>query len=101
MTVPRYLAILEANNDEGATLLQKDIDDPQQDRPALNSIIMIWHVTSTHLRQIRDSAARLLGLMRLFDQEAISEHVLHGRCVGGLNSETEFEDDVAVLQSTA
>jgi hypothetical protein len=78
MTVSKYREILVKNNSERAALLQKDVRDPRRDRQASNSIIMTWHVTFTHLRQTRDSAARLLALMSLFDREAIPDHLLQG-----------------------
>jgi hypothetical protein len=73
MTVSKYREILVKNDSERAALLQKDVRDPRRDRQASNSIIMTWHVTFTHLRQTRDSAARLLALMSLFDREAIPD----------------------------
>jgi hypothetical protein len=76
MTVPKYIEILKTNESERATLLQKDVGDPRRDRQASNSIIMTWHVTFTHLRQTRNSAARLLALMSLFDREAIPDYLL-------------------------
>jgi hypothetical protein len=68
MTVSRYTEKLEKNDSERAALLQKDVRDPRRDRQAFSSIIMTWHVTFTHLRQTRDSAARLMALMSLFDE---------------------------------
>ena len=65
MTVHKYIKILETDDSERAALLQKDVRDPRRDRQASNSIIMTWHVAFTHLRQTRDSAARLLALMSL------------------------------------
>ena len=90
--------MLEKNNYERDRLLQKDIGDSRRDRQASNSIIMTWHITFTHLRQTRDSAARLLALMCLFDREAIPEDLLQGRYTEEKNSEIDFEDDIAALR---
>lgn len=99
MTVSKYMAILETNESERATLLQKDVQDPRRNRQS-NSIIMTWHVTFTHLRQTRDSAARLLALMSLFDREAIPDHTLQGRYVEGTDGgQTDFEDDLVTLRA--
>jgi len=98
MTVSRYIEILKKNDNERDRLLQKDIRDSRRDRQASNSIIITWHVTFTHLRQIRDSAARLLALMCLFDREAIPEYLLRGRYMEAQDSATDFEDDIAALR---
>jgi hypothetical protein len=98
ITVSRYISILEKNDSERVALLQKDIRDSRRDRQASNSIMMTWHVTFTHLRQTRDSAARLLALMSLFDREAIPEYLLRGRYLEGQDGEIDFEDDIAALR---
>jgi hypothetical protein len=99
MTVSKYREMLEKNDSERAALLQKDVRDPRRDRQASNSIIMTWHVTFTHLRQTRDSAARLLALMSLFDREAIPDYLLEGRYAEVADGPTDFEDDIATLRA--
>ena len=99
ISVSKYREILVKNDSERAALLQKDVRDPRRDRQASNSIIMTWHVTFTHLRQTRDSAARLLALMSLFDREAIPDHLLQGRYVAAEDGQTEFEDDIVTLRA--
>jgi hypothetical protein len=99
MTVSKYREILVKNDSERAALLQKDVRDPRRDRQASNSIIMTWHVTFTHLRQTRDSAARLLALMSLFDREAIPDHLLQGRYAEAADGPTDFEDDIVTLRA--
>ena len=99
MTVFKYREILVKNDSERAALLQKDVRDPRRDRQASNSIIMTWHVTFTHLRQTRDSAARLLALMSLFDREAIPDHLLKGRYADAMDNPTDFEDDIVTLRA--
>ena len=94
MTVPNYMAILEKNESERATLLQKDVRDPRRDQQASNSIIMTWRVTFTHLRQRRNSAARLLSLISLFDREAIPDHLLQGRYMESTDNQTDFDSAV-------
>jgi tetratricopeptide (TPR) repeat protein len=100
VTVVQYITILETNESERVTLLRKDVRDPRRDRQASDSIIMTWHVTFTHLRRTRDSAARLLALMSLFDREAIPDHLLEGRYVEGVDGgQIDFEDDLATLRA--
>jgi hypothetical protein len=99
MTVSKYMAILAKNDNERATLLQTDVRDPRRDCQASNSIIKTWHVTFTHLRRVRYSAARLLAMMSLFDRQAIPEHLLQGWYMEELDSETDFEGDVATLRA--
>ncbi|KIW14329.1 hypothetical protein PV08_07111 [Exophiala spinifera] len=98
MTVSRYINILTKSDSERNRLLQKDIRDSRRDRQASNSIIMTWHITFTHLRQTRDSAARLLALMCLFDREAIPVDLLQGCYTEEKPSEIDFEGDIAALR---
>ena len=99
MTVTTYMGILEKNNSELATLLQKDIRDPRRDRHASNSIITTWHVTFTYLRQTRNSAARLLALMSLFSREMIPDNLLQGQYSDATDGQTDFEDDIVTLKA--
>jgi hypothetical protein len=99
MTVSKYLETLERNNSEHAALRQKDVRDPRRDRQASNSIMMTWHVTLTHLRQTRDTAARLLALMSLFVREAIPDHLLRERYVEVADGKTYFGDDIVALRA--
>jgi hypothetical protein len=98
VTVSRDMEILENNDSERAKLLQKDIRDPRRDGQASNSIIITWYVSFEHLRQMRDSAARLLALMSQFDREAILDHLLQGQYLENANKEVDFEDDIATLK---
>ncbi len=99
MTVSRYIVMLENNDGERAKLLRRGIRDPRRDGQASNSIICTWLVTFEHLRQTRDSAARLLALMSLFDREAIPDHLLQGRYLDYAGGENEFEEDVVLLRA--
>lgn len=110
VTVPQYLSGLRLTDLDRADLLQVDIRDPRRDGQASNSIIVTWHVSFEHIRQTRDSAARLLALMCLFDREAIPEYLLQGqysqqdpeersREVEKTRHKRRLEDDIATLRA--
>ncbi|KAK5069393.1 hypothetical protein LTR51_008643 [Lithohypha guttulata] len=111
VTLVQYLGRLEASYRDQENLLQRHIHDPRRDSEASNSIIATWHISFEHIREARDSAARLLALMSLFDREGIPERLLQGSYTSpshGVFSDSgetncapdqyEFDDDVAVLQ---
>lgn len=79
MSVSQYLEDLIRSDVERTALLEPAIRDPRRDEQASNSIILTWHISFEHLRQTRESAARLLALMCLFDRETIPEDLLIGR----------------------
>ncbi|KAF7509984.1 hypothetical protein GJ744_007298 [Endocarpon pusillum] len=99
ITISTYLETLKRSDDEQAKLLQKDIRDPRRDGQASNSIITTWHISFRHLRQTRDSAARLLALMSLFDRERIPDDLLRDRYLDEQDAETDFEDDIKTLRA--
>src|SRR5690348_11232575 len=79
VTVSTYLETFKKSDDDRAQLLQIYIRDLWRDGQASNSIVATWQISFEHIRQTRDSAARLLALMSLFDREAIPDHLLRGR----------------------
>ncbi|ERF75281.1 hypothetical protein EPUS_00073 [Endocarpon pusillum Z07020] len=99
ITVSTYLETLKRSDDDQAKLLQKDIRDPRRDGQASNSIITTWHISFEHLRQTRDSAARLLALMSLFDRERIPDDLLRDRYLDEQDAESDFEDDIMILRA--
>jgi len=105
VTVSKYLEGLEKSDADRAKLLQQDIRDPRRDGQVSNSAITTWHVSFEHIRQTRDSAARLLALMSLFDREAIPDNLLHERYLdensknGNNKDDNTFENDIATLRA--
>jgi hypothetical protein len=98
MTMSKYLEELARSDANRAKLLQQDMGDPRRDGRASNSIIMTWHISFAHIRQVRASAARLLALMSLFDREAIPASLISG--YGEENdTDTDFEDDIDMLRN--
>ena len=116
VTVSKYLDELRRSDYGRAKLLQVDIRDPRRDGQASNSILTTWYVSFEYLRQKRDSAARLLSLMSLFDREGIPDYFLRDRYQkephgeyehkntnenqgAGENNEIDLEDDIATLRA--
>ena len=116
VTVSKYLDELRRSDYGRAKLLQVDIRDPRRDGQASNSILTTWYVSFEYLRQKRDSAARLLSLMSLFDREGIPDYLLRDRYQkephgeyehkntnenqgAGENNEIDLEDDIATLRA--
>lgn len=109
-SVAVYAEKLALGDADRNRLLTKDIRDPRRDGEASNSIMMTWHTSFEHIRQTRDSAARLLSLMSFFDREGIPEALLQGRyfCeriaadsqkeeVTDSRSINDFDEDIRVL----
>lgn len=111
MTVSQYLDRLARSDLDRDALLQKDIRDPRRDGRASNSIIITWHTSFQHIRQVQLSAARLLALMCLFDRQGIPGNLLQDRYLQGepqldvevgMNDsqrEDRFNEDIATLQT--
>ena len=116
VTVSKYLDELRQSDNRRAKILKVDIRDPRRDGQLSNSILTTWYVSFEHLRRKRDSAARLLSLMSLFDREGIPDYLLRDRYGkephdehehntasekrgAGENMETDFEDDIATLRA--
>ncbi|KIX06114.1 uncharacterized protein Z518_04088 [Rhinocladiella mackenziei CBS 650.93] len=99
VTLSTYVETLEKSDADRVKLLQMDIRDPRRDRWASSSIIATWHISFEHLRQARDSAARLLALMSLFDREGIPDHLLRERYIENQDGENDFEEDIATLRA--
>ena len=116
VTVSKYLDELRRSDYGRAKLLQVDIRDPRRDGQASNSILTTWYVSFEYLQQKRDSAARLLSLMSLFDREGIPDYLLRGQYQkepqgehehkeanenqgAGETNEIDLEDDIATLRA--
>jgi tetratricopeptide (TPR) repeat protein len=99
ITVSTYLETLKRSDDDRAKLLLMDIRDPRRDGRASSSIIATWHISFEHIRQIQDSAARLLALMSLFDREAIPDYLLREQYIENRDGQNNFEEDIATLRA--
>jgi tetratricopeptide (TPR) repeat protein len=116
VTVSKYLHELRRSDYGRSKLLQVDIRDPRRDGEASNSILTTWHVSFEYLRQKRESAARLLSLMSLFNGEGIPDYLLRDRYRkephgehehkkanenqgAGENNEIGLEDDITTLRA--
>lgn len=110
MTLSRYLEVLRGSDDGRSQLLQTAIPDRRRDGQALNSIITTWYLSFDHVRRTRESAARLLSLMCLFDRAGIPDDLLRGRYLEGSSdepnvvpadqqSEVDFENDITTLRA--
>ncbi|EXJ91796.1 hypothetical protein A1O3_00346 [Capronia epimyces CBS 606.96] len=98
VTISTYLEALKKSDDERGKLLQKDIRDPRRDGKASNSIMATWYISFEHIRRDRDSAARLLALMSLFDREGIPDYLLHDNYREDGERLDDFEEDIAMLR---
>ncbi|KAF2500541.1 TPR-like protein [Lophium mytilinum] len=98
ITVSRYLEDLSRGDEEGVSLLKKDVGDSRRDGSSSNSIIATWQMSFEHIRQIKPSAARLLSLMSLFDRQGISESLLDHHYQEG-DVKDDFEEDIHTLRS--
>ncbi|KAJ9616992.1 hypothetical protein H2200_000713 [Cladophialophora chaetospira] len=99
ITLSAYLNTLTRTDNDRAQLLQIDIRDPRRDGQASNSIVATWHISFEHIRQTRDSAARLLALMSLFDRQAIPDHLLRENYTKDGQGHIDFEEDIASLRA--
>jgi hypothetical protein len=99
ITISTYLETLRRSDDDRAQLLQMDIRDPRRDGLASSSIMATWYISFEHIRRTRDSAARLLALMSLFDREAIPDHLLRGQYIEDQGGITDLEEDIATLRA--
>ncbi|KAF2019528.1 hypothetical protein BU24DRAFT_365047 [Aaosphaeria arxii CBS 175.79] len=79
VTVKKYLDALKQGDHIRTKLLEESIYDARRDGQRSNSIIVTWHISFQCIMGKRKSAARLLGLMALFDRNDIPEILLHGQ----------------------
>ena len=98
VTVSKYLDELRWSDYGRVKLLQVDIRDPRRDGQASNSILTTWYMSFEYLRRKRDSAARLLSLMSLFDREGIPDYLLRDRYQKEPDGEHEHEHKKAKKQ---
>jgi len=61
--------------------------------------ILNWLTLFERLRQMCDFTAQLLGLMSLFNHEAIPDYLLQGRYLEHPNGKNDFEDDISILRA--
>jgi hypothetical protein len=72
-SVRQYLEQFSQSDREKTSLLNNEAGNLRRDREAKNSIIITWHISFDHIRQIRPSAVSLLSLMSFFDCQGIPE----------------------------
>lgn len=103
-SVQQYLEQFRKGDRKRTRLLEKEGGRHRRDWEAKNSIMVTWHITFDHLRQIRKSAADLLSLMSFFDRQGIPEYCLRSRTKaryeGDNNPIQEAADTVSLASST-
>ncbi|KAH7111303.1 hypothetical protein B0J11DRAFT_554344 [Dendryphion nanum] len=103
MTISRYVDEVRKSDAGRAWLLYsqgtKDMGDSRRDGRASNSIITTWQISFEHIRRHMPTAARLLSLMKSFDQQGILESLLDGQYEGEDGSEADFDDEIHTLTS--
>ena len=101
-SVQRYLRDFVKNNRSRSRLLERETGDLRRDREAKNSILSTWQISFEYIYNKRRSAADLLALMSLCDQNGIPESLLRVRhlnedeasqATGGGETETKSVDD--------
>lgn len=78
-SVRQYLDRFERSDSDRANLLNFEASHLRRDSEARNSIITTWHISFSHIQQIRPSAADLLSLISFFDRQDIPEYLLKMR----------------------
>ncbi|KAF2804598.1 putative kinesin [Mytilinidion resinicola] len=78
-SVWQYLETFRKSDREKMSLLDSEAGHLRRDKEAKNSIIITWHISFNHIRQIRPSAADLLALMSLFDRQGIPETLVRSQ----------------------
>ena len=79
LPIPDYLRELKRGNRLSTSLLEESSPQLRRDSGRSNSIIATWRVTFEYVRRNAPSAARLLSLMCLFDNQNIPEALLQGQ----------------------
>jgi hypothetical protein len=78
-SVRQYLQDFQKSDREKISLLDNEAGHLRRDKEAKNSIIITWHISFTHVRHIRPSAAGLLALMSLCDRQGIPESLVRSQ----------------------
>ncbi|KAF2747353.1 hypothetical protein M011DRAFT_477421 [Sporormia fimetaria CBS 119925] len=77
-TLERFLEEMRKGDGARVQLFEKDVYDARRDDQdkRTNSVIRTWHISFTHIREQKPSAARLLSLMSFFSPVDIPEDLL-------------------------
>ncbi|PMD27600.1 hypothetical protein NA56DRAFT_667207 [Hyaloscypha hepaticicola] len=107
-SVRQYLQDFQKSDREKISLLDNEAGHLRRDKEAKNSIIITWHISFTHVRHIRPSAAGLLALMSLCDRQGIPESLVRSQVEVKTSEKRDstsnelidgFEDDVLMLRN--
>ena len=88
MTIAIYLIEFRKSESNQATLLKKDTKDSRRDETMPNSVVVTWEISFNQIRQQHHSAADLLSLMSMFQQQRIPDFLIR-----------ENDDNLAFLDS--
>ena len=78
VSVPRYLAALERNENELMDHLSQDLQDPRRDRGFPHSIFRTWKMSFDQICAREPQTADLLSLMATLDGQQIPRMLLEG-----------------------
>ena len=78
VSVPRYLAALERNENELMDHLSQDLQDPRRDRGFPHSIFRTWKMSFDQICAREPQTADLLSLMATLDEQQIPRMLLEG-----------------------
>ncbi|RDW56465.1 hypothetical protein BP6252_14138 [Coleophoma cylindrospora] len=76
LSIPEYLDIYMASDEEKVHLLSMDFDDEVRDVENRNPVATTWFITFEHLREHASMATELLSIMSMMDAQAIPESLL-------------------------
>ena len=78
-SVRQYLDLFLQSSESALGLLDGEARDHRHDREATGSIARTWQILFEHVRQVRPSAADLLGLMSFFKRQVIHASLIRHR----------------------
>ncbi|KAF2679130.1 hypothetical protein K458DRAFT_120772 [Lentithecium fluviatile CBS 122367] len=98
MSVSRYSRGGPQKRPRPSAVFEEGLGDSGRDGWASNSIIATWQISFEHIRRQMPTAAWLLSLMSLFDQQGIPDSLLHDQYGEDEDGKTDF-DDIHMLSS--
>lgn len=95
ISVAEYVRMLQHDDSELATLLDRGIPDLRRDSEASNSVLQTWKLSFDQIQKQQPRAAEMLSLMALFDRESIPRFLLQR----DEEKESEFVIASGILQA--
>lgn len=92
-SVSQYLREFQGSDREATRLLKKEVGNLFRDWEAKNLILVTWQILFKYIRQTKPSAAELLSLISLFDQQGIPENLIQYQPKANYASSSELLND--------